>query len=549
LTGTTVGLSVGDPEGSRPSDAALAARAWFSLTPAAAVITVATLFALAIRAYQLAKPGHLLGVGDYDDGADFGSAILLVHGMVPYRDFVTVQPPGITLLMTPAALLSRVVGTAWAIAAARILTVLASAAAVVLGGLVVRHRGIFALVVTCGLIAIYPGGVQAAHTVLLEPWLVLFCLAGIVLAFDGDRPASGGRLTWSGAALGFACAIKLWAAIPAAVLLVIFLARRGQAARYLAGVAAGFVIPVLPFAAMAPGRFYDSVVMAQLVRTSARTPLGYRLQQLTGLTGWHAANNVAVLTAVALVAAVGGTLIASSLATGQPPPVLDWFAVAMAGFVTVAFLVPDDFYYHYSAFFGPFLAMALALPASRLIGDPGEAEKGPQDNGLGSLRRRRRQAPPVWMRHAAVCVAALTIIVLPIAVPQAENSPTPTYAAAVAAVTRVILPGSCVVSDQASLLISANRFVSSVPGCSEMVDGFGTSYALGGRGAQTAGTVPAVAATWLRAFGAAQYVLLTRYNPMRIAWTPALRAYLRGNFVSVNGPWAPLTVYVRIHPG
>jgi hypothetical protein len=509
------------------------------------VITLATLLALALRAYQLARPGHLLGVGDYDDGADFGSAVLLIHGVLPYRDFIIVQPPGITLLMTPAALLSRLTGTAWAIAAGRILTALASTGAVVLGGLIVRHRGIFAVVVTCGLIAIYPGSVQAAHTVLLEPWLVLFCLAGVALAFDGDLPANAGRLTWSGVAFGFAGAIKVWAIIPTAVILVILLARRRQAARFLAGAAAGFLIPVLPFAATAPGQFYDDVVKAQLVRASARTPLSYRLQQLTGLTGWHPAYLVVAIMAVVMAAGAGGALIGASLTTRQWPSALEWFAVAVAGLVVAAFLVPDDFYYHYPAFFGPFLAMAFALPAARLIDNASHLEK---EGGLGSRPRRRWPPAPERLRQAAVGVAALAIVVLPIAVPRAESSQQSTYSAAITAVTRLIPKGACVVTDQASLLISADRFVSSVPGCLPMVDGFGTSYALGGRSAEAAGAIPAVADVWTRAFGAAQYVLLTQYNQRRIAWTPELRAYLRSDFVSVNGPWPGLTLYVRAHP-
>ena len=509
-------------------------------------MTAGTLLALALRVYQLARPGHLLGVGDYDEGADFGSAILLVHGVLPYRDFITVQPPGITLLMTPAALLSRLVGTAWAIAAARILTVLASTGAVVLGGLIVRHRGVFAVVVTCGLIAIYPGSVQAADVVLLEPWLVLFCLAGVALAFDGDVLASGGRLTWSGLAFGIAGAIKLWAVIPAAVILVILLAKRWQVARNLAGVAAGFLIPVLPFVAMAPGRFYDDVVRAQLVRSSARTTLQYRLEQLTGLGGSHPAE-VVVEIVVLIMMAGAAALIGASLATRQGLPVLEWFAVAVAGLVAVAFLVPDNFYYHYAAFLGPFLAMAIALPAARLIDNANNTEKG-LESGLESRPRRRWPPRPGWRRRAAVGVAALTIVVLPIAAPQAESTSEPTYSAAIAAVTRVIPKGACVVSDQASLLISADRFVSSVSGCLPMVDGFGTSYALGGRDAKVAGAIPAVAEVWKRAFEAAQYVLLTQYNPRRIAWAPELRAYLRGNFVYVNGPWPKLKLYIRRPP-
>src|SRR5260370_38406055 len=110
---------------------------------------------------------------------------------------------------------------------------------------------------------------------------------------------------------------------------------------------------------------------------------------------------------------------------------------------------------------------------------------------------------------------------------------------------RVIPPGACVLTDEVALLISADRFTSSVPGCPVVVDGTGTSYALGqGRSAWTAGTVPAVAAVWQQAFRAARYVLLTPYNQYRIAWTPQLRAYFQHNFASVGGNRAPPQLYL-----
>ena len=515
--------------GSSRSAAAAFRRLPFSLTPVGVVIAAATLLALGLRGYELARPGHLLGVGDYDDGADFGSALQLIHGAVPYRDFVIVQPPGITLLMTPAALLSRLAGPAGAIAAGRILTALAGASAVLLGGLLVRHRGALATMLTCGIIAIYPGSVQAAHTVLLEPWLTAFCLAGAVAVFDGDRLASGRRLAWGGAALGFAGAIKVWAIIPVAVIAALCLPRPRKAARFLAGVAAGFLIPVLPFAALAPGRFYDSVVVAQLVRTGARTPLAFRLQYLTGVTAWQPGTVVLLIVAVAVAAVVAGTLIAAWRVTRHGPSPLEWFSVTTAVLVVVAFLVPVDFYYHYPAFLAPFLAMALALPAARLM-------EGWPKPPARAARLRRYTVP----------AAGLVILVLPIAALWAEDSRTPTYASGLTAIQRVIPPGACVLTDQVSLLISADRFTSSAPGCPVVVDGTGTSYALGqGRSALTAGGVPAVAAVWWQAFRSARYVLLTPYNPNRIAWTPQLRAYFRDNFAGVSGNWAPLRLYVR----
>ncbi len=110
-------------------------------TPAGLVITAAAALALLLRGYAILRPGVLLGVAWYDDGVYFASALRLVNGVLPYRDFFFAQPPGIPLLLAPAALLAKVAGTDWGMAAARILTLLASTACVVTGGLLVRHPG------------------------------------------------------------------------------------------------------------------------------------------------------------------------------------------------------------------------------------------------------------------------------------------------------------------------------------------------------------------------------------------------------------------------
>jgi hypothetical protein len=308
------------------------------------------------------------------------------------------------------------------------------------------------------------------------------------------------------------------------VIAALCLPRPRNAARFLAGVAAGFLVPVLPFAVLAPARVYDSVVVAQLVRTGTRTPLDFRLQYLTGVTAWQPGIVALLVVAVAAAAVTAGTMIAAWRVTRQRPSPLEWFGVATAALVIVAFLVPVDFYYHYPAFLAPFLGLALALPASRLALAEGWA------NGL---------------RRFAVPVAGAAILVLPVAVPGPDSSPTPTYASALTAVERVIPPGACVATDEMALLISADR-TSSARGCPAVVDGTGTSYVLGqGRSAATARSVPAVTAVWQQAFRAARYVLLTPYNGNRIAWTPQLRAYLRDNFAAVSGNWAPLQLYAR----
>ena len=59
-----------------------------------AVIAVCTAAGAFLRFYQLARPGYLLGLTEYDDAVNFGDALRLVSGVIPYRDFVAVQPPG-----------------------------------------------------------------------------------------------------------------------------------------------------------------------------------------------------------------------------------------------------------------------------------------------------------------------------------------------------------------------------------------------------------------------------------------------------------------------
>src|SRR5262249_33154513 len=255
-------------------------------------------------------------------------------------------------------------------AVARVVTALASAAAVPLAGLLTRHRGLFAALVACSVLAIFPDSVLAARAVLLEPWLVLFCLLGALALFDGDQVASSTpRLLLGGALFGFAGAIKVWAILPVMVILVLIARRRRQAAVYATGVVLGFCVPVLPFALSAPTTFYRSVIVAQLFRNDiVRIPEGYRLQHMLGLTPFPQPPTAAlVIICIVVVLLIGAMTVLGSRLAHSPQPALDWFAIGTCALVVGAFLWPPDFYYHYAAFLAPFLALVLALPASRLL--------------------------------------------------------------------------------------------------------------------------------------------------------------------------------------
>jgi hypothetical protein len=486
-----------------------------------AVIIAATVIAVALRLYDLSRPGYLRGISEYDDGTDFGSAIRLVHGAIPYRDFIMVQPPGITLLMYPVALATKAAGTVTGMATGRVFTALASAAAVPVAGLITRHRGLFATLVTCGLLAVFPDTILAARTVLLEPWLVLFCLLGALAVFDGDQIAGNRRLFLGGLAFGFAGAVKVWAIIPVVVILALTARRPRQAARYTAGVVLGFCVPVLPFALSAPSTFYHSVIIAQLIRTDVQPiPQGYRLQQILGLTHVTPLPTplLTIIGIVVVLAIAAVYVLAARLAHGRPPA-LDWFAAGTCALVAAAFLWPADFYYHYAAFLTPFLALVIALPVARLL-----AALPP-----GSTRRWLRA-----LRPAAMVTAAVTLVVFGVLQVIAEsNQYSGVPYSEISAAERLIPRGACVFTDQVSYTIAINRFVSPVPGCSLMVDGVGTDYALsnGRNGQNGAGSSPAVQAAWMSGFRTARYVWLTGQAYRRISWTPQLTAYFDSHFV------------------
>ena len=515
--------------------------------PTTVVIAAATVLALGLRVYELSLPGYLFGLTEYDDGSYFGSAVHLVGGILPYRDFIFVQPPGILLLMTPVALVAKVTGTAAGMAIGRVLTMLASAAGVVLVGLLVRHRGALAALIACGVLAVFPAAVAAAHTVLVEPWLVLFCLLGAVAVFDRDRlTASGRRLAWGGAAFGFAGAIEGWALVPVLVVLAISLPWVRRALTFAAGVAAAFLIAVLPFAVLAPARFYQSLIVAQVGHraTVLRVPVWGRLKDMTGLshvnhlpgqadlliTHLHLrSHSTIVFTVVILLLLTVGGLVAEIAVTRRPPPPLDGFALVTSALIVILFLLPTQFHYHFAAFLAPFLGLAVALPAARLL-TPGW-EKG-KEGGTGRSAGR----PLAW---AATGLAAALLVTFTIFQVRGEGQLkaiiAPTGPGSIAAFARPIPPGSCVATDEVAFLILANRFVTTVPGCSPMVDGTGTDLALsrGGTPGTGAGRNPAVAAAWRQEFAHARYAWLSALSRRRIAWSPALRAYFNSHFVLV----------------
>jgi hypothetical protein len=310
---------------------------------------------------------------------------------------------------------------------------------------------------------------------------------------------------------------------------------------FAGGVAAGFLIPVLPFALAGPSQFYRSLITAQVGYRAHAVRVGVllRLKNILGLPyalGWP--RSIVLLAMLVLVVFVIVTQAAGMVLTRRAPPLLDWFAAVSAALIVAMFLWPPQFHYHFTAFLAPFMALTLALPVSRLLGgaDPdGGAAALP-----GAAAGRRLAAP-------AAAVAGGLLAVVAVAQLGFETQPPRVIGPIPAAIDRLIPPGACVLTDQVSVTLAANRFVSGLAGCPQIVDSLGTTLALSdGLKPQTgAAAVPAVDALWRQAFSHAQYVLLTATNIRRIAWTPQLQAYLANHFERVYQSPRRLTLYAR----
>jgi alpha-1,2-mannosyltransferase len=518
------------------------------------VITVAALLGLGLRVFQLTRPGYLTGFTQYDDGVYIGNALRLVDGVIPYRDFAMVQPPGSMLLMVPAALVGKAFGSMSALATARILTVGADTANVVLIGLLVRHRGPLAAGVASGVYAVYPAALNASQSLLLEPWLNLFCLLGAVFLFDGDRVTGLGgaagpdRRThgalWAGVCFGFAAAVKIWAVLPALIAWVFCLiARRGRVS-FAGGFAAGFAVPCLPFEILAPSGFGRTVFVSELVQaTHGRVGANPRVADITGIIGlssvgvnpriWQGLTAAGVLFAFVLIAWL------RARRAGSRATALDWFALVTAVVVIGMLFSPSEWYVHYAAFAGPFLAVLTGLSAARLF-----AARKPRLTARKRRREKTEKAPGRTSRRIRLAPVAAVFAALAIAAMGAADGylVTTLYPArSLQAASTLIPPGACVLTDTVSATIVIDRFSARTPGCPAVVDTVGTLIATthgkdfeGGPGVLQADT-----RFWQLAFERAEYVWLignNGYTGARIAWTPALHAYFVSHFRLIGLP-------------
>jgi alpha-1,2-mannosyltransferase len=514
------------------------------------VILLATVLALAIRLFTLSRPGSLTGITEYDDGVYLGGSIRMTEGQLPYLNFATVQPPGIFELMLPVALFAKLTTTVKALALARLLTALASTACIPLVGNLVRYRGAVVTAVACGVLAVYPPDITTAHTLLLEPWMNLFCLIAINLAFRRGHLARPSMLGWAGVVLGLAGAIKFWAAAPAFVLLVICLLLKPDRVRrvrdYLIGLVVGFGVAVGPFLAAAPVTFIRSTITDQAAREGTYVAFGVRLANLTGLIDVYTqAGRLKLDPGANSMFAAGTSAISDSHSIGWLPIVaalvliaamvagyawqsrrltqLEWMSLATLVIATVMITGYSAFFYHYADFPAPWLALSLGSAAGALAGH---------------------------RRWSLVVIRVFAVVIVLVAIVQIREL-YPTRHSGAEAVAHQIPPGACLVTDEVSLSIAADRFTNLPPGCPDIIDSLADTLVLSNGVSVQGGAqnMPAVVAQWQTWLSKADYVWLSpdKGSRRRIPWTAGLSAWFNANFAKV-GTNSPATgqLYQRL---
>jgi hypothetical protein len=165
--------------------------------------------------------------------------------------------------------------------------------------------------------------------------------------------------------------------------------------------------------------------------------------------------------------------------------------------------------------------------------------------------RLRRTLPAGSPRRATrlTALAAVAVVILAVAVAQTRQLARETAAPSPPAVAAIVPAGACLVTDQVSFALAADRSPPAGSGCPDVLDSMGVTLVLGdGASVQGgAGKLPRVLAGWRSIFGRAHYVWLSQGFQQRIPWTPGLRAWFAARFrlVRTFPGYGDSALYVR----
>ncbi len=501
-------------------------------------VTWSVLLGLAAALVPLFTPNGGLHAWAYDTGVYFGASIRLVHGVLPYRDFALMHPPGIELLLSPISALSYLVGTSTSVVFARLATIACMAANAGLVALLTRRRGAIGALCGGAFLALYAASAQSDTVVMLEPFLVLFCLAAFWVAFGENSFSAPRRAWWAGVLLGVAGLIKIWAIfvlIPFAI--VYFLDQRANTTRVLGGAITSFTLGALPFIAFAPSAFVHNIITSQVLRTNGT------LESFSLLTRFRlcvyflwrplcSSFAEATLTGVALLIIT----IVVVWASRRELRALEVTAIISILCIGFSLATSKQFYSYYIYFVAPFVGIVLAFVVNSIA-----------RHVAGAIRAR--PASTAAVRAVASAVLVLAVVAFASASWNNSSSTTSRRGATpdLAFIQRAIPAGACVSSNNVVMLMLANRFNPTTGHCPAVLDPFGLWLDLAPKHPQPspASEVPQVTQAWQSIFAQSSYVVLDSGLNYLIPWTPALWSWFNHHFATLARQ-DDLVVYINI---
>jgi alpha-1,2-mannosyltransferase len=320
--------------------------------------------AFVVRLVPVLRGGGIFGIGNYDDAVYYAAATGLVHGQLPYQDFLLLHPPGMPLLLTPFALAAQLTSDSYGFAAARVSCMLLGAINAALIWKILKPVGAVAALFGALSYAVFYPAVYSDKSTLLECPATTALLIAILLLqpLINSGSISRWKIFLAGALVGLTITIKVWGIVTFLIVLAwLLLIRRFRAAlQVLTGSAASALVICLPFFAVAPRAMWNQIVRDQLFRRggNGHTILD-RLDQMAGL-GIVGRSYPAAITA----AAVAGLLVCAALAWSYRETRLPVLLMLGQG---AFLLITPTWFPHFAGFTAAPVTLAIGAAIGRLI--------------------------------------------------------------------------------------------------------------------------------------------------------------------------------------
>jgi hypothetical protein len=324
-----------------------------------------------LRIIPLVPASGLSRSVSYDEGVYFSAAALVARGVVPYRDFVFIHPPGILIGLAPLVWLGHhffpyddIFLTLRAVAG-----LIGAVNVALVGRLAHRSGGLTAAVAAMALYATFPPAVIDEGRLLLEPFMTLFCLLAASCWLPEHEDYSSRLGVTTGLWLGIACSIKLYGGgifLIACLLSGEWERRWKQRITMCLSAAGVFGLLALPFAVRAGvNEFTRQVLVAQLLRPPDTAIPGGVLGRTLHMFQYGPASLARAPLFVGVVVGAIGVAVAAWA----------WFRCGVQGrfwaitwTATVAFLLVSSTYFsQYAAFLAPSTSVLAGMAISRLL--------------------------------------------------------------------------------------------------------------------------------------------------------------------------------------